>query len=133
MRISRSLAPLALALALFASPSFAQGDQAPGGRPDSPAPRPEAPAQQAPPPGGQAQVATAQGELVDVDAKASTLTIKTAANEMRFQYNEQTKVTGGQKGVAGLATMTGSQVVVQYRKDGANNIATSIEVKQDRK
>lgn len=78
----------------------------------------------------QAQAAaTAQGELLDVDAKASTFAIKTASAEMKFRYNDQTKVSGAQKGVAGLATMTGSQVTVQYKKEGANNIATSIEVR----
>lgn len=75
------------------------------------------------------QSATAQGELVDVDAKANTLTVKTATGEMKFAYNEQTKVTGAQKGVAGLATMAGAQVTVQYHKEGANNIATSIDVR----
>jgi hypothetical protein len=73
-------------------------------------------------------LATARGELVDVDAKASILTVKTATGDMRFRYDDLTKVTGAQKGVAGLATMAGSEVTVQYRKDGQNNIATSIEV-----
>ena len=77
----------------------------------------------------EAQTQTAQGELLDVDAKASTLTVKTQAAEMTFRYNEQTKVTGAQKGVSGLATMTGSQVTVMYRKDGQINLATSIDVK----
>jgi hypothetical protein len=76
-----------------------------------------------------AQASTAQGELLEVDAKASTLSIKTTAADMKFTYNEQTKVTGAQKGVAGLATMSGAQVTVQYVKEGAANIATSIEVK----
>ena len=88
---------------------------------------PQAPAQ---PQAQQAPAATsAQGELTAVDAKASTLAIKTAAGaEMTFRYNDQTKVSGAQKGVAGLATMTGTSVTVQYKKDGADNIATSIEV-----
>jgi phosphoenolpyruvate-protein kinase (PTS system EI component) len=76
-----------------------------------------------------AQSATAQGELVEVDAKANTLSIKTTSADLKFTYNEQTKVTGAQKGVAGLATMAGSQVTVQYHKEGAANIATSIEVR----
>jgi len=83
---------------------------------------------QAAPP-AQAQIQTAQGELLDVDGKASTLTIKTQTGEMTFRYNEETKVTGAQKGVSGLATMTGSQVTVQFRKDGPINIATSIDVR----
>jgi len=83
---------------------------------------------QAAPP-AQAQIQTAQGELLDVDGRASTLTIKTQSGEMTFRYNEQTKVTGAQKGVSGLATMTGSQVTVQFRKDGQINVATSIDVR----
>ena len=77
----------------------------------------------------QEQTQTAQGELLDVDGKANTLTIKTQTGEMTFSYNEQSKVTGAQKGVAGLATMTGSQVTVIYRKNGQTNLATSIDVK----
>ena len=34
-----------------------------------------------------------------------------------------------QKGVSGLATMTGSDVVVMFQKDGQMNVATSIDVK----
>jgi hypothetical protein len=77
----------------------------------------------------EAQTQTAQGELLDVDGKASTLTVKTQTAEMTFRFNEQTKVTGAQKGVSGLATMTGSQVTVMYRRDGQLNLATSIDVK----
>jgi hypothetical protein len=77
----------------------------------------------------QEQMQAAQGELLDVDGKANTFTIKTQTGEMTFRYNDQTKVTGAQKGVAGLATMTGSQVIVMYRKNGQINLATSIDVK----
>jgi len=77
----------------------------------------------------QVQTQTAQGELLDVDGKASTLTIKTQTGEMTFRFNDATKVTGAQKGVSGLATMTGSEVTVMYRKDGQINLATSIDVK----
>ena len=80
-------------------------------------------------PAAQAQTETASGELVEVDAKSSTLSIRTAGSEMQFRYNEQTKVSGAGKGVAGLATMTGAQVTVHYRKDGNTNLATSIEVR----
>lgn len=83
-----------------------------------------APPAQAPP-----QTQTAQGELLDVDAKASTFTIKAPTTELTFRYNDQTKVTGDQKGLSGLATMTGSQVTVQFRKDGQMNLATSIDVR----
>ena len=77
----------------------------------------------------QAQTQTAQGELLDVDNKASTVRIKTETGEMSFRYTDATRVTGAQKGVAGLATMTGSDVVVMFQKDGQMNVATSIDVK----
>ena len=76
-----------------------------------------------------AQTQTAQGELLDVDGKATTLTVKTQSGEMTFRYNDQTKVTGVQKGASGLATMTGSPVTVLFRKEGQINLATSVDVK----
>ncbi len=78
---------------------------------------------------GQEQTQTARGELLDVDNKASTFTIKTQTGEMSFRYNDSTKVTGAQKGVSGLATMTGAEVTVMYRKEGQINHATSIDVR----
>jgi hypothetical protein len=80
-------------------------------------------------PGGAQASQSASGELTDVDAKAATITVKTATEDMKFRYDDTTKVTGAQKGVAGLATMKGSQVTVNYKKEGANNIATSIDVR----
>lgn len=82
-----------------------------------------------PPAQAETQMQSARGELLDVDGKASTLTIKTQTGEMSFRYNDATKVTGASKGVSGLATMTGSEVTVMYRKDGQINLATSIDVK----
>ena len=80
----------------------------------------------------QAQTQTAQGELLDVDAKANTLTVKTQSGEMSFRFNDQTKVTGAQKGVAGLATETGAQVTVMFQKQGSLNVASSIDVKDQK-
>jgi hypothetical protein len=77
----------------------------------------------------EAQTQTSQGELLDVDVKASSLTIQTPTAEMTFRYNDQTKVSGAQKGLSALATMTGSQVVVQFRKEGQMNVAMTIDVK----
>ena len=102
----------------------AQPPQAPAPSAVSPAPSPAAAPAQA-----QAQTLTASGDLVSVDAKAETLSVKTSTGEMTFKYNDETKITGSSKGVAGLATMTGSEVTIRYRKDGASNIATSIDVK----
>jgi hypothetical protein len=72
---------------------------------------------------------TATGELVKVDAKEDTLTVKTSTGEVTIKYNDDTKVSGASRNTAGLATMSGSQVTIRYRKDGASNMATSIEVK----
>jgi hypothetical protein len=63
-----------------------------------------------------------------VDVKAETITVKTSTGEMEFDYDTATKITGS-KGAAGLGTMTGSQVTVQYRRDGRDMIATSIDVR----
>jgi hypothetical protein len=112
------------------------GPAAPGASaPGSPAQRPPSPSSPtSPSPGsqslGQAQAATvAMGELTDVDAKAKTITVKTATSEMKFRYDDSTKIGGAQKGAAGLATMTGQQVTVQYKKDGQTNIASNIDVR----
>jgi hypothetical protein len=95
------------------------------------APSPHALQQGAPPARvlAQAQTQTAQGELLDVDVKAGTLTIQTPTTEMTFRFNDETRVSGAQKGAAGLATVTGSIVTVQFRKEGQMNLATAIDVK----
>jgi hypothetical protein len=72
---------------------------------------------------------TATGELVSIDAKDSTMKVKTATGEITIKYDDATKVSGASRNTAGLATMSGSQVVVRYKKDGASNVASSIEVK----
>jgi len=109
----RTLVMLAALVFLAAAAAQAQ---------DKPASPPSAP--------GAAQASTsASGELTDVDAKGATITVKTATEDMKFRYDDQTKVTGAQKGVAGLATMKGAQVTVNYKKEGSNNIATSIDVR----
>jgi hypothetical protein len=76
-----------------------------------------------------AQTMTATGELLSVDAKDDSLKIKTATGEVTIKYDNETKVSGASRNTAGLATMSGSQVVVRYKKDGSSNLATSIEVK----
>lgn len=72
---------------------------------------------------------TATGELVSIDAKDSTMKVKTATGEVTIKYDDDTKVSGASRNTAGLATMSGSQVTVRYKKDGASNVASSIEVK----
>jgi hypothetical protein len=113
---------------------------------DQPRPQPGAPAAQAPdqprpqpspsPSAAQAkpEEQTARGELSSIDATAKMLTIKpTAGAEQKFQYNDSTKVTGARGGVAGLATESGKQVTVHFKNEGANRVATEIEVQADEK
>ena len=113
---------------------------------DQPRPQPGAPGAQAPdqprpqpspsPSAGQAkpEEQTARGELSSIDATAKMLTIKPAAGaEQKFQYNDSTKVTGARGGVAGLATESGKQVTVHFKNEGANRVATEIEVQADEK
>jgi hypothetical protein len=70
------------------------------------------------------------GELTRVNPDAKTIAVKTAAGaEMMFNYTDKTTVVGAEKNIAGLATMSGAQVTVNYRVEGSSNIATSIEVR----
>jgi hypothetical protein len=73
----------------------------------------------------------AQGQLLKVDANAKTIAIRSAPGaQMQFSYTEDTKVVGADQGVAGLATMSGTDVTVQFVKKGQENVATQIEVHQ---
>jgi hypothetical protein len=122
-------------LAFVAALSISAFAQAP--QPQAPAAQPpaqEAPAAQAPAsraPAGQAQKPeSAKGELKSVDATKMTLTL---ASGQTFQYTSSTKVTGAQGGVAGLATMSGREVTIDYETKGADRIATMITVAAEKK
>jgi hypothetical protein len=128
----------ALAFLLIATGASAQAQQAPSSSPasDSAAPaqpsasQPQAPSAQRPAAPAAAAEITVEGDLQEVDVKTNMITIKTSTGaEMKFKYDDSTKVTGGQKGVAGLATMTGSKVTAMYKKDGSTNTLTSIQVR----
>jgi len=54
------------------------------------------------------------------------------ATPTEFTYNDSTKVTGSQKTVEGLATMQGTEVTVHYYKQADKNIATEIEIKENK-
>jgi hypothetical protein len=107
-------------VSVFSLSVFAQASQAPAPQ----APAAQAPASQAPA-GGAQKAETAKGELKSVDAAKMTLTL---ASGETFMFNDQTKVTGAQGGVAGLASASGRQVTINYTTKGADRIATSIEV-----
>jgi hypothetical protein len=128
---------LAIMLVAGVSTSWAQApDQ---GRPQPSAQQPAGPPPASPAPSSQApsqakpQTQTARGELSSIDATAKMLTIKpTEGAEQKFQYNDDTKVTGARGGVAGLSTQSGKQVTVHYNMQGANRVATEIEVQADK-
>ena len=123
------MAGSALAQAPAQPPQAPPSSVSPAAPPAAPALPPQAPAAPASAQ-AQADTLTSSGELVSVDSKASTVAVKTATgSEMTFKYDNDTKISGAAKGVVGLATMAGSQVTIRYKKDGATNLATSIDVK----
>ena len=110
-------------LMVIAVVTFASAQQQ--ARPGDQAPAP-APAQAAPAPAP----AMAAGELLKVDTAAKTISIKTEkGDEMKFSYTDATKVVGAD-GVAGLATTSGAKVIVRYRTQGQNMVATEVEVQK---
>lgn len=77
------------------------------------------------------QAMVAQGQLLRVDTSAKTLAIKnTQGVEMQFRYTDETSVIGADRGVAGLATMSGTNVSIHYTKQQQDNVATQIEVQR---
>jgi hypothetical protein len=80
---------------------------------------------------GTADHETASGTLVRVDTDNHTISIRTTAGaEMVFSFDDQTAVEGDEQTVAGLATMSGTDVTVHYTKKGDTNLAARIEVKK---
>ena len=77
-----------------------------------------------------ARETTISGELMRVNPDTKMFTVKAATGEIQFEYSDQTVVTGAQKTVAGLATMSGEQVTVSFRAESGANIATKIEVRE---
>ena len=95
------------------------------------APTSQAPAARPPAAAGQAQKPeTAKGELKSVDTQKMTLTLD---NGQTFQYTSSTKVTGAQGGVAGLASMSGREVMIDYETKGADRVATMITISAQKK
>jgi hypothetical protein len=117
----------AFALMIAAAPALAAQDpQPPAGRPGG-APGAQPPAAQEP----AARAMNASGELVKVDTDANTISIKGAGGaEQLFSYNDQTEVTGGREGVAGLATKAGSRVTIEYKDEAGSKLATKIQVEE---
>lgn len=69
------------------------------------------------------------GEVVSVDEKAKTLSIKTASEgEVKFSYTDKTVIEGADKGAQGLVA-TGTEVTVTYDSHGTARVAAKIEVR----
>jgi hypothetical protein len=106
-----------------------QSPRDPSAQPRDPSASPSAqqtPSSQAP----SARETTISGELTRVNPDTKMFSVKSATGEIQFKYSDTTVVTGAQKTVAGLATMSGEQVTVSYRAEGGTNMATKIEVKE---
>jgi hypothetical protein len=108
-------------VAVISLSAFAQeqASQAPAAQAGS-----QAPAGQAP------KAESAKGALKSVDTEKMTFTL---GNGQTFQYTSSTKVTGAQGGVAGLSSMSGREVTIDYETKGANRIATAITVAAEKK
>jgi len=121
------IASAAVALTLGGAPQLfaAQDSRAPQGQ----APAQQPPQQQPPQQHEQQQFKTAQGQLTRVDTDARTIAITSQGAPMVFRYTAETKVVGGEKDVAGLATMTGTEVAIQYVQQEKDNVASQIEIR----
>jgi Cu/Ag efflux protein CusF len=121
----------AIAAALIATPALA-GAQSPTQSPTQTPPSQTPPPATAPAAGAETRSARAdkvKGEVVKVDSEAKKITIKGADGvETVFAYTDATEVTGGQSGMAGLATQTGAKVTVHFKSDMGTKTATKIEV-----
>jgi hypothetical protein len=81
----------------------------------------------------QQQPAPIQGQLVKVDTQAKTLDVMTADKKtVLFQYTDDTKVSGAQESMAGLATAKNVNVTVRFTEKGSTRIATEIAVQAAR-
>jgi len=80
----------------------------------------------------QQEARSESGSLTWVDVDKQTFAITTAeGRELQFHFTEQTKVSGGQEGVAGLAAQKGTAVRVEYVPKDQMAMATLIEVQQE--
>ncbi len=75
------------------------------------------------------------GTLTKVDAQKKVIMVKGTGNlpEMTFMYDDKTQVTGAEKTVQGLTGKSGAGLKVTYRDQGADHIATRIEVSEAKK
>ena len=74
-----------------------------------------------------------KGELIKVDTTAKMLTIKADDGKTEMvAYNDSTKVTGAQTGIAGLANQPNTKVTVKFTGAGPTRVASEIVVEKDK-
>lgn len=127
MKSSKVFAAIAVALLVTVSLTAAPLQQAP---PAGQAPG-QAPERGGGPAGGQQQTAT--GQLSKIDIAAKEITIKSGDKEMVFTWIDSTQITGADGGAQGLTGKTGATLKVTYQSRGGANLASKIEVQEDKK
>lgn len=76
-----------------------------------------------------ARADTIKGQLVSVDARTKLITIKTDEGDTRdVRYTDDTKVSGAQRGIAGLANTPATRVTVKLTGMGSSQTASEIIV-----
>ena len=134
-KLQRFTTATAVTLTAFLGSSLAAQQPSPN---PSPAPSPTQ-AQPAPQPAPQPRAeqakadASLKGELVKVDTTLKMLTIKTAEGKTEMvAYNDATKVTGAESGIAGLANQSNTKVTVKFSGPDIARVATEIVVEKDK-
>jgi Cu/Ag efflux protein CusF len=123
MKSSKVFAAIAVALLVTVSLTAAPLQQGP--------PPGQAPERGGGPAGGQQQTVT--GQLSKIDVAAKEITIKSGDKEMVFTWIDSTQITGADDGAQGLTGKTGATLKVTYQSRGGANLASKIEVQEDKK
>lgn len=131
LRITSTTTALAFTTFLGASLAAQQPQPTPNPNPTAdPRPAPQLRTEQPDRPKADASL---KGELVKVDTTAKMLTIKTDDGKTEtVSYNDDTKVTGAQTGIAGLANQSNTKVTVKFTGTGITRVASEIVVEKDR-
>jgi len=90
---------------------------------ETPAPAPAAPATTAP-----AKMEKFSGEIKNVDAMAKSIVVAKGKVEKSFVVTADTKMTKGKEAFKFEDLKAGSQVGIEYKKDGDKLIAVTIKV-----
>jgi hypothetical protein len=130
-KLQRLTTTTAVALTAFLGASLAAQQPQPSPNPQTePAPAPQLRTEQ---PDRTKADTSLKGELIKVDTTAKMLTIKTADGKTEMvAYNDATKVTGAETGIAGLANQSKSKVTVKFTGPDIARVATEIVVEKDK-